>query len=297
MTAQQRGGNVAEVVEIPIADLLVDERNPRLKDEQPSQQAAIYAIAKLMGRRILRLAEDIVEHGMDPTTLCAVVPTGDRRKRYVVVEGNRRVVALKLLETPSLALLAFQGGDQKKLTQLSQRFAANPISKINCVLFRSEGDAARWIKLRHTGANEGVGLVEWGADEKDRWAARSGRRSTAGQVLDLVEKSNLLSPQAASATTRILTNLERLVKMPYLRERLGMEKVGDKLVSHFPESEVLRGLIRIVEDLKTQTINVGDLYDDRHRVQYIDGLPASVFPKKSTRLAQPANRTRDRESR
>lgn len=105
---------MAEIRNIPIADLLVDTKNYRLKDEQPSQQAAIIAIAKKEGKGLLKLAGDIVEHGTDPISLPAVVPSSDQKTRYKVVEGNRRVTALKALESPGVVASAYSVTEQKK---------------------------------------------------------------------------------------------------------------------------------------------------------------------------------------
>lgn len=276
-----------EIVTIPLADLLVDTRNARLRDEQVSQQAAILALAKHQKHRLLNLAADIVEHGLDPTTLPAVVPTDDQRKRYTVVEGNRRIVALKALETPSLVAPAFDARGQRRLNALADRFAKKPIDQVSCVLFESEKDLLHWVELRHTGQREGVGLVEWGSDEKDRFRARHGQRSPEGQVLDFVERAGLLSERAQSSPTRIVTNLRRLLSTPYFRERVGVDIIDGQVVSHYPYRELAKSLSKVVEDLKTRTINVGDIYDKDARVRYANSLGAEYLPDPATRLDAP----------
>lgn len=70
-------------------------------------------------------------------------------------------MALKALETPSIISGALSAGDQKVLAALSVRYHQDPIDPIDCVLFRDAAEAQHWVQLRHTGANEGVGLVEW----------------------------------------------------------------------------------------------------------------------------------------
>src|SRR5690606_31229022 len=52
------------------------------------------------GKKILRLAEHIAQHGLDPTELQLVTPTDD--ESFIVLEGNRRLTALKLLQKPDL---------------------------------------------------------------------------------------------------------------------------------------------------------------------------------------------------
>jgi hypothetical protein len=275
-----------EIVDIPLADLLVDTGNARLKDEQPNQQAALIAIAKQQGKRLLRLAADIVEHGLDPMTLTAVVPTDDKRKRYVVIEGNRRVAALRALETPTIFASAFDSGAQKQLLSLSNEFLTkHHIESITCVLFEMGEEAARWVRLRHTGQNEGVGLVEWGADEKDRFTARHGTRSPEGQVIDFVEKLGGLSELAEKSNKGIISSVKRLISNPTVRERLGIGVSGGKVHSWYPADEVAKGLNRVIEDLKTEKIKVGDIYHAQDRVSYVQGIPESHLPDPATRLS------------
>ena len=274
------------IVDIPLVDLLVDVGNARLKDEQPSQQTALLAMANQQGKRLLKLAADIVEYGVDPTALPAVVPTDDQKKRYVVLEGNRRLVALKALETPALVAPAFNLTDQRRINNLSKRFAQNPINFLTCVLFESEEEVEHWITLRHTGQNGGVGLVEWGANEQDHYAARHGSRSPAGQIIDFVEKHGLLSEEAQNSKKKIITNVNRLISNPRVRERLGIEVLDKQVFSSFPSSELTKGLTRIVEDLKTEKIKVGDIYDAEDRVRYIESIQTRDLPDSLTRLDQ-----------
>ncbi len=283
-----------EIVRIPLADLLVDPNNARLTDVQTSQPAAILAIATHQKGRLVKLARHIVERGLDPLSLPAVTPTSDQKKRYLVVEGNRRVVALKALETPALVTAALDSKQQKTLNGLSVKFASSPITHINCVLFESPTDLAdldEWVTLRHTGMNEGVGLVDWGADEKDRYAARHGQRSPAGQILDFVahhggtEGAELTSLKTGRGG--IITSLGRLIGSPEVRESLGIDLYNGEVLALYPAREVIKGLLRVVRDLAKKRIKVGDIYSKKQRTKYADALPKKDRPTASKRLATP----------
>ena len=278
---------MAQIVEIALADLLIDTRNARLTEEQPSQQYALLALARQQGKRLLKLAFDIVEHGLDPTALPAVIATSDQKKRYVVIEGNRRIVTLKALETPSLVASAFDPADQKRLHQLSERFAQKPIHIISCSLFDDEKEVNHWVTIRHTGQNEGVGLVEWGADEKDRYSARHGQRSPAGQILDFVDKYGSLSDTAKHSKKEVISNIVRLISSPVVREKLGIAVSDGKVQMLYPLNEVAKSLTRVVEDLKTEKIKVGDIYNKDARTAYAASLPSSILPEPTKRLDAP----------
>lgn len=275
-----------ETVSIPLSDLLLDTGNARLGEEQQSQQAVYLALAKQQGRRLLTLAEDIVNSGTDPTALPAVVATGDQYQQYRIIEGNRRILALKALDTPTIVSGALNSGDQKRLAELAGRYAENPTDEVACVLFESEEEAYHWVELRHTGANDGAGLVEWDANEQDRFRTRHGQRRTrtaAGQILDFIERID----GPPSSKTKILTTLQRLINTRYVRDALGIDRAGDQLLSHYPLGEVRKGLERIVGDLRNETIKVKDVYDIEDRQSYIDGLPKGDLPDPKRRLEAP----------
>jgi hypothetical protein len=277
-----------DIVEIPISDLLLDSENPRLAGGSTTQQQTALALAKQQGDALITLADDIVRNGLDPTVLPAVVPTGENRQRYRVVEGNRRLLAIRALDTPSFVTAALTPSNTRKLLHLADRYAHSPLSTIPCALFDREEDARHWIELRHTGQNGGAGLVEWGAEEKDRFHKRHrGARKPAGQLIDFVERRGALSEAARASDRKILTNVERLLGTTYARERLGIDVVHGQVVTHYPEPEVLKGLTRVVDDLKTGKVSVPQLYQKNDRERYVNSLPRTALPKKTTRLSEP----------
>lgn len=278
-----------EVVEIPISDLLLDAENPRFKEVPKTQQEAAKELADKHGDQVIELAADLVKYGPDPTTLPAVVASGDRRKRYRMLEGNRRLLAIKALETPTLISGVLAPSLAKRLTDLSKAYSRRPIATMPCVLFADEKDAEHWILLRHTRGNKGVGLVTWGTDEQERYERRhSGKLKPAGQVIEFVEQHGTLSAEAQASNQRINTNVARLLETTAVREVLGIGLDDGDIISHYPTDEVVKALAKIVEDLKTNKVNVPDLYTADQRVNYAKGLGKKYLPRKSTVLSEPA---------
>lgn len=181
--------------------------------------------------------------------------------------------------------MAFDAKGRAELHRLADRFAQKPISSVWCALFSTEAEAAPWVELRHTGANDGAGLVEWGAEEKDRHFARRGNRSSVLQVLDFVDKADLLSPQAKASKQRIHTSVRRLINTPAVRERLGIEIVDGQIHTYYPKEQTAKALSRLVEDLKTTRVKVKNIYHEADRERYAKNFPSSHAPDKKTRLA------------
>lgn len=278
-----------ETISIAVADLLLDPGNARLPATQASQPHTVLAMAQQQGTKLLNLAESILRRGLDPSSLPIVVPSQEEESRYVVLEGNRRISAIKAMETPSLVLSAFQPRDRKRLLQLAEDYAQDPRHFITCVVYRDESDDeyAHWIRLRHTGQNEGEGLVEWGSNEKDRFSARHGRRSIEGQVLDFVIEYGALSAAARSGTMQINTSLKRLIQTPEVRQRMGLERKDGEILLWYQPHAVLPVLTHVIERLMTRDLKVTDIYTADDRKVYIENLPASLLPTDEARLSEP----------
>jgi hypothetical protein len=176
--------------------------------------------------------------------LVALCRDNARQRRVLGVPGCERSAH------PAEVSPALEPCAQRRLNKAAEAFARSPIGTIQCVLFESEEAARHWIELRHTGANEGAGLMEWGSDEKDRFRVRHGAgRSAAGQVLDFVERHGLLSEDAKRSRKGINTNLSRLLNTPRVGTLL-VSRRSDLTSTHgTPAKEVAKGLSRIVEDL------------------------------------------------
>src|SRR5688572_956702 len=87
---------------ISVGNLLLDVGNYRIV-KQDSQKAARDAIIAEQGRKLVRLATDIIQYGLSPIDLTLVIDAGDGNGNYIVIEGNRRLTALQLMTTPDLA--------------------------------------------------------------------------------------------------------------------------------------------------------------------------------------------------
>lgn len=100
------GGKVAQ---LPLPSLLLDPANPRLPESFRDAGASQEEIALYIDKHHdpLRVAQSIAQHGYFASEPIIVTPDND--DRYVVVEGNRRLVALLGLSSkPLRARLASQ---------------------------------------------------------------------------------------------------------------------------------------------------------------------------------------------
>lgn len=259
---------------IAVENLLIDLQNPRY-DPRTNQREAIATIAHDQGVKLANLAEDIVDKGLNPSELPMVTPTDDGAT-YTVLEGNRRIAALKLLLSPALVTsLALPPNLIKRYKELHVRSKGTIPSEIGCVVLPRE-DANYWIDLRHTGENEGVGVVPWDGVQTHRFRGNS----AAFQAIELVKSSAFLDDGTRKRLPKIaITNIERLLTTPEARKLLGVDVKGGQLILVTPEEDAIARLSLVISDVANKRIKVGDVETREDRISYAQEIASQPLPK------------------
>lgn len=143
---------------VNIQQLKFDKLNPRL----PKRLQGITDEAKIIdymlkNGSILELMKSIAETGYSEAEPLLVVLDADDKK-YVVVEGNRRLTAVKLLNDPSLAKVRITSVDE-----IVKDAIAVP-NDIPVIIYSAREDILDYLGYRHI-----TGVKEWGALEKARY--------------------------------------------------------------------------------------------------------------------------------
>ena len=259
---------------IPVASLQLDPENPRLSTPNSGQRETLRQMAQLQGAKLRVLAEDVLEYGLDPSELTIVTRVEDEADRFVVLDGNRRLSAIKVLENPEVVQGAVSEQVLKALRRLSTAYHEDPIEEVPCVVFGTRGEADHWLELRHTGQRGGAGSVLWGSQESARFRARRGERDIHTQALDFLEARGDLSPERRRMVAA--TTLRRLLATPYVRERLGLEWSQQTLKSLADEDVVAAALRHVVNEIADKKVKVSDVYTVEQRRKYAHSLPHSV---------------------
>jgi hypothetical protein len=258
---------------IPLANLLVDLVNPR-HNQQPNQREAIGTIAFDQGPKLANLAKDIVDNGLNPGELPMVTPA-DEADMYIVLEGNRRIAALKLMTSPSLLIsIGLSKGLTARFRELNKSAALLP-AQINCSIL-SRDEARHWIEQKHTGENNGVGIVMWGGRDIQRFRGMS----PALHAIELVEESDLVDDETKKKLAKIsITNVERILGTTEARQALGVDIQKGALVFTAPQEEALGRLALVIGDIANKKIKVTDLDSKDQRVAYAKEVAARPLPK------------------
>lgn len=128
---------------LSVVNLMLDPRNPRLPEADVSLSQNEILRDLVRHEKVFELAKNIVEKGYYPGESIIVFPQNG--KKYVV-EGNRRVAALKLLISPEGA----PKEDFKKFKALSAKVDSNEIRKVRAVIAPSREAAYPVMMDKHT---------------------------------------------------------------------------------------------------------------------------------------------------
>jgi hypothetical protein len=280
---------MAEARAIAVTNLLLDPQNPRLPDGLLDQKSVLEAMWAAEGAKTLELAGDIVENHLSPAERLMVLPHPEEPKRFIVLEGNRRLTALRILRNPDLVDGFLTSAAKTRLAGWAQQFAKEPITKVECIVFDTRAEANDWIEKRHSTDQGGASLVGWGSIQKARFAWRQhGKKSPELEILDFVEAHGDLDEVTRARLLHFnLTNLQRLVDDEKVRKRLGITVTDSGVARSRPAEEVRRALTRVVREI-AGGLKVDQIYRDTDRQRWLDkikeDLPLKAGGKQSMGL-------------
>ena len=86
-------------------------------------------------------------------------------------------------------------------------------------------EADIWIKRKHSGELNGIGTVTWNAQQKQRFEEKTeGKSSIPLQIITLLKSQEEVSDTIKDSLSKLnITNLQRLMSDPYVREHLGLK--------------------------------------------------------------------------
>jgi hypothetical protein len=263
--------------------LIPNFENPRHLVVETTEEA-IAALMLKMPRKILSLATDIVAYGLDPSSLPIVVADGDS---YIALEGNRRVVALRLIHNPWLIELESPYLEAFEALHLKEAIPDD----VMCIVVDERAEADHWIELRHTGENGGAGTVPWGSPEQNRFRKQRGSQTDA--AMRFAEAMRTLFPDETQflrdvdqVEAEVSTTLGRVIQNPERRGHFGFEqRDGLLFLRHDPE-ELLPLLERLFRDLASGAENATNLRDKSYLGDYMIRLLNEV-PHERSRLEKP----------
>lgn len=278
---------------LAVANLHLDAKNPRLGREV-STRAPREIIQYLFEHdKAVEVAQSIASRGYFPNEPLLAI---HENNRYIVVEGNRRLAALKALREPGL----LEGNFNRQMERLSRKITSlDAITKVPVIVAPNRRATDRQIAGRHVGTpvlawqaenrasfildklDEGYDnkdlLDELGFSLADIQKARQTRAiADMARSLELPEeiKAKLDNPRA-----KLFTTLERIFESSVGREFLKVQPNAEHgIVGSIRKGEFIRAFAKLVTDVALGRQSSRTLNTNEDIRKYFDSWPASDRP-------------------
>lgn len=250
-------GDFTLLTDIPVVDILLDVGNPRIRNGQDQADCIERILRK--EDQLLALMKDIAENGL--TTMPILVkPVEDK---LVVMDGNRRVTALKLLNDVNLCPVERL---KPGIRALHSKHENNLVSVVDVLSSNNDEAIAREVLARHSGAQGGVGQLDWSAYLRTVYLLNHGHPpdyKRAGQYALWTEKQGIWVDDDFP-----ISSLHRFFTAENLK-RLGFDICNDELVPCVPVDVAKRMAQTLMTDFQGP-VKVDDIRTPTLAEAYID---------------------------
>jgi hypothetical protein len=297
--AKEEGMAAVTLKDIQLTSLQLALDNPRHQDVGSQVEVLEWMLSehRRIGEKVLALAKDIVSYGLNPADHVMVMEHKTDSGTYVVLEGNRRIAALRLLNNPDIAPTKRW---KERFSKLSRQ-GYSPIRSVPCVVFHSRSEADHFVEIRHLGEAGGAGIVGWDALQKARHEERKIGRSRNTDALEIlsfvIQRRDLFDEktrQAASDDTFKITNLQRLLSDREFRQFLGLGRDKDgEIVFTTEPAEAAKAVTKVIEDFGPgeNRMSVREIINKEKRKEYMAKFGTGQLPNHSKQLKRPMSAT------
>lgn len=268
-----------DIRDIPISDLLLDERNTRFAGDVASNQKE--AMSLLLAdpkeaKELVELALHIAQNGLDPSELQLVLPSNDNK--YIVLEGNRRTTALKLLLNPSACP---NTNIYPRFLEASKKLAVPMPSSVECSVVSTREEGEKWKVLKHTAGHGGAGRTEWSSEAREEFRfQQTGEKSIGRQIRELVtSNSNYFDSDVVSGVNSIpITILTRLFSSRPAQDYYGLKNDAGTLVNIHDLKYIAPSLNYSLLLFKDHGYNTNHIRNHEDRQDFVSKIPEELLP-------------------
>ena len=276
---------------VRVADLFLDPENIRLQVEVKSSQEALINDL-FVNEKASQILESIAANGFFPDEVPVVIKED---KKFVVIDGNRRVSALKVLNRPEI--VPSQEVAVKKLL----KNAGQAIKEIEVVVAPDRESVRRFLASKHTQNTRRpwrpLRQAYFYKAELERGKTVQDLRNDYPDVdidkfLKLINihkiarsikfDSEDTAQKVHNERTFPATTIERLYEDKQVRHFLGFDfdKDGEvKIVVKKEEFE--KGFRKVIQDVVDKAVDSRALNNEENRKAYLDKFSSSETPRKS----------------
>ncbi|REF27968.1 ParB-like nuclease family protein [Xenorhabdus cabanillasii] len=291
-------------VTLTVSALKLDRKNPRIPDYEPTRTTKDIVRFLFKNEKIQLLIEKIVNKGFINHDPIYVIKEKDS---YIVVEGNRRLTALKCLLDPTLAPTI---PAQKKIEKLKAKLGNELIEKIEVVVAPSRLDVENILFELHS-----EGKLQWSRQQKNKFISEAGISSgetieqiaarfdvSASEIYDsvqeyLIEKYfpyiGLSTEQESKAlnSSFSISFMSRVLNTALFKEKTGFKIEGNAIKTTIVENKFKKILKHIVSDILDKKIDSRSLNKTEDINKYLEKITLSLLNEKDDDDDNPVNFT------
>lgn len=296
---------------LSVTTLHLDEKNPRLGQETKGRSPREIIQYLFDHDKALEVADSIVTRGYFANEPLLAIPDG---RNYVVVEGNRRLAALKALKEPGL----LSGSNGRAIERLASQADTEAISKVPVVIAPNRRATDRLLAGRHIGTP----VRAWRAENRANFIlSKLGEGYSNDQLLEQLgfKFQDIQAARQTMAITGVTYSLNlpdeirteidnRRVKLFSTLERVFDSSVGRMFLKVEPDPEhgfrgtttkkqFLRAFTHLVTDIvlgneSSRTLNtnknIRDYFEKRNREAIAVSKKGRFFPEDIIQKRRPA---------
>lgn len=143
---------------VELGNLQLDLFNPRLPKSKQGENESVVVEYLLLEAATLELMESIGENNFFVGEMLLVIPNKEEPGKYIVIEGNRRLTAVMLLNNPELAKVK-----KAAIKEVVDSAKYKP-SELPCLVFDGRDEIQKYIGFVHI-----TGKKSWRMLEKARY--------------------------------------------------------------------------------------------------------------------------------
>ncbi|MDZ7750900.1 MAG: hypothetical protein U5S82_04410 [Gammaproteobacteria bacterium] len=287
-----------------ITSLHLDHKNPRLGRESSGKAPRELMQFLFDHDKAIEVARSIAKHGFFVTEPLLVVREEDR---LIVVEGNRRLAALKALREPGL----LEGTPHRQVDRLRRQIDdINTLVKVPVVIAPSRRATDRQVAARHAE----TAVLSWTKENRSSFILDKLQEGyTNGQIRDRlgfttadiqearqfraiadmarsVQLEDEVKAKVENPRAKIFTTIERVFNSKAGREALCIradEEHGVKINASKARFE--KAYAKLVSDIALSKQSSRSLNKDDEIKSYFDTWASEELPKRTTKTIVPAD--------
>jgi len=247
---------------VPVDDIKLDIFNFRYYGQLNSQRECFEAMLNDKNSGIYNIAKDIAEYGLTPNP---ILISQDENAGWIVREGNRRIISLKILNKP---IIIKDHPLYHKFDVLSKQHENDVPGTVDCITCDDESTILEYLDRLHGGYAGGIGRRDWSATNKthyDMHRGKPGENALAIMAKELVKKEGTSIKEPYS-----ITNLQRVLQNSGVQSNLKMSFDGKSITTAIDKPTFINILKEIV--IRTGGKNAKDIYVASQQQEFVEEI-------------------------